>query len=233
VPFDKSKVKDKKVVLQQKYADALERSQTPTTPTPTRTRAHTQTHTHTHTYTPPRQHTHPHTHAHARINSIEGAAPLGLENVNSLPEATRAVVVRLFSAKGSKVFGGRTVAIAAELEDAGNGMSRPGDPLRWHMVRSGDAEPNGLFDADACSLLQEYVRRKKDEELVVELVEMHGSSIDFDAANATAGSVSRHTGKAPLTRQSATPSKEDLPPPQPQPQPPPPQVRFHSRFHSR
>ena len=68
-----------------------------------------------------------------------------LEEAEQPPPAKRAVVVRLFTAVGSKVFGGRTVAIAAELEDVGGGHV-PCDPLRWHLVRSTEADFTGVFD---------------------------------------------------------------------------------------
>jgi hypothetical protein len=85
------------------------------------------------------------------------------------------VVVRLFSANERSVFARRTLAIAAEHEDVGDGTHRPCDPLLWHLVRSSDAEPTGVFDTDNIGLLGPYVRREKDEELVMELVKMHGS----------------------------------------------------------
>jgi hypothetical protein len=123
----------------------------------------------------------------------------------------RAVVVRLFSVVDSRVFSGRTLAIAAELEDAGGGMHRPCKPLLWHLVRSNEAEPTGVFDADTIEVLQPYVKKYKDDELVVALVKMNGSSIDFDAANASAASTSRAQSprQTPVTRGSHPPLSED------------------------
>jgi hypothetical protein len=117
----------------------------------------------------------------------------------------------MFSAKGSRVFEGRTVAIAAELEDVGNELYLACDPLRWHMVRSSDAKATGLYEVTASPMLKDYVDRKMDASLVTTLVEMHGSSIDFDADNGTAASTGQGAtpATAPTTRGSAlfTPTK--------------------------
>ena len=119
--------------------------------------------------------------------------------------------MRLFTAVGSRVFGGRTVAIAAELEDEAEGHV-PCDPLRWHLVRSTEAVATGVFDAEESPLLKDYCLRKKDDELVTELVAMHGSSIDFDAAKGTAASTcfGEKPRVAPVTRRSSIPEPTEL-----------------------
>jgi hypothetical protein len=68
-----------------------------------------------------------------------------------------------------------------------------------------------VFDADTIEVLQPYVKKYKDDELVVALVKMNGSSIDFDAANASAASTSRAQSprQTPVTRGSHPPLSED------------------------
>lgn len=123
---------------------------------------------------------------HYKYTSRDGEVPvLGEEVV----DPTCAMIVKVFSSTAKNLFRSRTVGMALELEKLPAGKYRPCDPLEaksWVTTRVDKAQVLGHVNFEVFDTLRPFFDGRKDDFLVKTAVIQQGSSLQFDADEATA-----------------------------------------------